>query len=46
MFFVALVYNTLISALEAFALTDREYDRLTRFLVGRARALLQGKAKH
>jgi hypothetical protein len=44
MFFVALVYNSLISALEAFVLSDSEHDRLTTFLVSRSRALLMGKA--
>ena len=44
LFFVALVYNSLISALEAFVLSDSEHDRLTKFLVSRSRALLMGKA--
>ena len=44
MCFINLVYNTLISALEARVLSDAENDRLTRFLCSRARALLRGKA--
>jgi len=42
--FVSLVYNSLISALEAFVLTDKEYDKLTMFICQRSRGLLLGKA--
>ena len=47
LFFQALVYNVLISALEAYVLSDAELDKLTCFVCKRARALLRGKAhKH
>jgi hypothetical protein len=44
MFFTSLVYNTAISAQEAFVLSDAENDRITCFVVKRARALLCGRA--
>ena len=43
-FFTSLVYNTAISALEAFLLTDAENDRITCFIVKRARALMCGSS--
>ena len=42
--FTSLVYNTAISALEAFVLSDAENDRIICFVVKRARALLCGRA--
>ena len=44
LFFVALVYNALLAALEARVLTECELDKLTAFVVLRCRALLGGKA--
>ena len=42
--FINMVYNTLLSGLEAFILSDPELDRLTKFICSRCRALLLGKA--
>ena len=42
--FVSIMYNTLISALEAFALSPNEADKLTTFVCARTRALMAGKA--
>jgi hypothetical protein len=42
--FINMVYNTLLSGLEAFVLSNSELDKLTKFICSRCRALLLGKA--
>ena len=42
--FKAIVLSTLLSGLTAFVLSDKQYQTLGHFVVGRARVLLRGKA--
>ena len=46
MCYIAIVYNTLNSALEAFVLTKHETDRLTKFMVARLRSMYLGRTHH